>query len=232
MLLIIRRDTWYDDEDNGKVFDVFNLGTVDSHYAEEKDIIKAMKKGVSILNAKLKGNKLIVNDEAFRGKDIISICEYGDYILNLDISQGLYCEYRMDCKKKYSDFVLPAVSNEVLDSIKELYTTFIKKSTIIGSSNEFDYVVLDKENVIMTKFKGTTKEIIVPKFINSIGVRAIEADRKDRVTDIKQFIRDVYDSKIDKIILHNNVKNLDYSQLSKYIENKVKELKFGVVEVM
>lgn len=63
---------------------------------------------------------------------------------------------------------LASINTEKEKEIAEKYKNFILKNSVLGIDNSFEYVV-DGENVILFKYTGKSKKVIVPNFITEIG---------------------------------------------------------------
>lgn len=58
-------------------------------------------------------------------------------------------------------------------NIEERYKRYIAKSKLLGKNMEFEYAI-KQEDVILTKYKGTSKDVVIPPFITVIGVDAFK----------------------------------------------------------
>ena len=66
------------------------------------------------------------------------------------------------------------VTDKLLDSVKYQYEQFKLRNSLMGIDMSFKYKIQGKD-VILEKYLGTTKHVIVPKFITKIGIGAFLA---------------------------------------------------------
>lgn len=248
-----------------KKYKVINLNTLSIHYIVKNALLDYINRGGKVVNAKVDKN-IKVNRIDTKSGNLIAICEYGDSILLLDATSYAKCDYEIHKKEDVIkgivnrdsndniEYVLDKVDNELIEHIGKKYEKQMRTNSLLGLSNEFEYIILDKDNIVITKYKGTNDTLIVPKFVNSIsksvmGFREeiskeifknmynVTTNHRLGIGSISKMLYEVVSESLDtneieEIVLHKDFEYIDYKNTKKLIRNEVKYCGFGRVKVI
>ena len=83
------------------------------------------------------------------------------------------CEIKTNGEFRFTGVHELARDTEFEDYINKKYERYVLKSTLMGRNMAFDYIIEGKR-IKLKKYTGTTKNVIVPEFINTIMNRAFQ----------------------------------------------------------
>lgn len=211
--------------DTEDTFTVIHLNTLKILSLKGEDIIGLVEQGYKVLNIEIVDGKVKVGKEKLKYK----ICGYANKELELDITFLFNIHYNITEKSKRKA-LLPKVDKSLLDDVKIEYDKYISKSRLFGYTDDFKYIVLDKDNIILDRYEGNSEEFKVPGFINSIARGAF---KPNIITMGARFnvLAKAKDKNIIKTIkLNKNVRYIDLGDIGSMLDcDNIKE-KLGVIE--
>ena len=159
-----------------KIIKACNTETVNFDLINNQVEIKSSTDDVALDNTYIMLNRL--NNETFKLVSSEGFISYVDkrrlkYLVHNNLVQNCVVEGRK-IKSIYDQDI--NTRNELRQEIESKYNLFILKSRLLGYNITFDYEI-DGEDVKITKYTGTSKKIILPNFITTIGHSAFRKKR-------------------------------------------------------